>query len=455
MPGMRRAVFTLLALSLIVGAACAPKTTAPVLPTSTAARFPEFVKPTIADDVRASEAGRNVDAAWAYLQAGDLRTAERLNNLGLRARPDLSAARTTAAYIALARHDGRAVNLFSTLADGAPADASLLVGKGLALQAAERNQEAVEAYRAALAVNPSLSDVARRVDVLTLTDLQGTLATARQAARSGRFDESIRAYQSAIAASPDSGFLFRELASVEQQRGRTDEALQHVRRAIDIDATDAASFALLGQLLEDRQQFDAAISAYENALRIDATPDIEAKRDALRNRVAVELLPAQYRAIAANPQVSRADLAALIGVRLQPLVDSAPTRDASLLTDIRGHWAERWITSVARAGVVEAFANHTFQPATAVRRADLAQSVARLLNLVAVEQPVRAREWVGARMRFPDLPPGHMAYPAASMAVAASVMRVGNGGAFGPNDVVTGAEATAAIDAIRAMTDRR
>ncbi len=78
MPGMRRAVFTLLALSLIVGAACAPKTTAPVLPTSTAARFPEFVKPTIADDVRASEAGRNVDAAWAYLQAGDLRTAERL-----------------------------------------------------------------------------------------------------------------------------------------------------------------------------------------------------------------------------------------------------------------------------------------------------------------------------------------------------------------------------------------
>lgn len=455
MPRMRRAAFTILAMSLLAGAACAPKTTAPVLPTITALKFPEFVKPAIADEVRASEAGRNVDAAWTYLQAGDLRTAERLNTLGLRARPNLAAARTTAAYIALARNDGRALNLFSSLADEAPTDASSLVGKGLALQAAERNQEAVEAYRAALAVNPALSDVARRVDVLTLTDLQGTLATARQAARSGRFDESIRAYQSAIAASPDSAFLFRELASVEQQRGRTDEALQHVRRAIEIDATDAASFALLGQLLEDQQQFDAAISAYDSALRFDATPELEARRDGLRNRIAVQSQPAEYRAIATNPQVSRADLAALIAVRLPSLIDSAPTRDASLLTDIRGHWAERWITSVARAGVVEAFPNHTFQPATPVKRADLATSVARLLNLVAVVQPARAREWVGARMRFPDLPPGHMAYPAASMAVAASVMRVGSTGAFGPNDEVTGAEATAAIDAIRTIADRR
>lgn len=453
---MRRAAFSILTVALLAGAACAPKTAAPPpLPVSGAPRYPEYVKPSIAADLLQTEAGRNVDSAWAYLVAGDLRTAERLNNLGLRARPNIAAGRTTAAYIALARQDGRALALFTSIADASPNDASVLVGKGLALEAAERKAEAAEAFRAALAIDPTLTDIARRVDVFTLTDLQGQLTNARQAARSGRFDEAIRAYQTAIAASPDSGFLFKELATVEQQRGRTDEALQHVRRAIEIDGTDASAYGLLGQLLEEQQQFDAALTAYDNAIRIDSTADVVSRREALRARLAIDALPAPYRAIAGSPQITRADLAALIGVRLQALVDNAPVRDASVLTDIRGQWAERWISAVARAGVIEAFANHTFQPATPIRRADLAQAVGRLLNLVAASQPARAREWVGARIRFPDLPPGHMAYPAASMAVAATVMRVGSNGAFGPNEVVTGAEASATIDAIRTIADSR
>lgn len=452
MSEMRRAAFAIFMMSLVAGSACAPKTVPPAaLPSPGALTHPEFVKPVIADDLRTTEAGREAETAWAYLQSGDLKNAERVNNLSLRANPGFAAARTTAAYIALAKRDSRAVNLFSALTEANPADPSALVGKGLALQAADRDGEALEAYRAALAADPSLDDVARRVDVMTLTGLQGQLASARQAARAGRADEAIRAYEGAIAASPDSGFLYRELAAVEQQRGRTDDAVQHVRRAIDLDSSDVASYALLGQLLESRQEFEAALSAYDSAIRLEPTPDVEARRDALRARIALQALPAEYRAIETNPQVTRADLAALIGVRLQPIVDTAPVRDASVLTDVRGQWAERWIGPVARAGVIEAFANHTFQPATLIRRADLAQSVARLLNLIAVAQPERARDWVGARIQFSDLPPGHMASPAASMAVAASVMRAGSNGGFGPNDIVTGAEASAAVDAIRAI----
>ena len=33
-----------------------------------------------------------------------------------------------------------------------------------------------------------------------------------------------------------------------------------------------------------------------------------------------------------------------------------------VVTDIRNHWAAPWITMVARAGVIEPFPNHTFQP---------------------------------------------------------------------------------------------
>ena len=43
--------------------------------------------------------------------------------------------------------------------------------------------------------------------------------------------------------------------------------------------------------------------------------------------------------------------------------------------------------SVTRAGVMEVYANHTFQPAAIVRRGDLAQAASRVLALIADEKP--------------------------------------------------------------------
>ncbi len=85
-----------------------------------------------------------------------------------------------------------------------------------------------------------------------------------------------------------------------------------------------------------------------------------------------------------------------------------------MITDIRGHWAERRILEVARAGIVDAFENHTFQPRAVVRRVDFAQAVSRLLNRVAVISPNEAARWRNARGTFPDVAPSNVAYAAAS-----------------------------------------
>ena len=83
--------------------------------------------------------------------------------------------------------------------------------------------------------------------------------------------------------------------------------------------------------------------------------------------------------------------------------------------------------SVARAGVMEPFANHAFQPRTVVRRTDLAQAAARLLARIAAQNPARAKAWDAARLKFSDLSPSHLAYPAASVAVASGVMKTAAG----------------------------
>jgi len=111
--------------------------------------------------------------------------------------------------------------------------------------------------------------------------------------------------------------------------------------------------------------------------------------------------------------------------------------------------------NVARAGVMEPFANHAFQPRTVVRRTDLAQAAARLLARIAAQGPARAKGWESARLKFSDLSPNHLAYPAASVAVASGVMKTTADNAFQPSRAVTGAEAIETIAKIEALAGLR
>ena len=122
-----------------------------------------------------------------------------------------------------------------------------------------------------------------------------------------------------------------------------------------------------------------------------------------------------------------------------------------MVTDVRSHWASTWILAVTRGGLMDAFANHTFQPRAVVPRSDFAVVMSRLLGRVAAQDPARGRTWQGARIKFADLAPAHLAYPAASMAVAASVMSVDGENNFQPSKIVTGAEAVAAVSRVEAL----
>jgi hypothetical protein len=100
--------------------------------------------------------------------------------------------------------------------------------------------------------------------------------------------------------------------------------------------------------------------------------------------------------------------------------------------------------------MMEPFANHTFQPRAVVRRADFAQVVSRVLSRIAELKPGQ-ETWAAAALQFSDLPPGHLAYRAASAAVAAGVMRLQPDGSFQPSRPVGGAEAVEAIGRLQTL----
>jgi tetratricopeptide (TPR) repeat protein len=447
----------LLLAALVVASACAPKIV-PV-PVVTAPKYPDFMRPSVPEALATGVAAESASRGWTFLQAGDLKTAEREFAAALNATPAFYPAEASLGYVELARADAKAaLPHFDRALELHPQhnDVSALLGRARALLALNRESDALKAFEAALAADPSQTDLIQRVEVLRFRGVEQGLARARDAARAGRLDEAAQAYTAAIASSPDSAFLYREIAGVERQKGDAGAALEHLRKAVALDPSDAKSIGQIGEILEDRGDIAGATQAYSDALALEPSADIEKRLDNLRARSALARLPVEYRAIDEAAQITRGDLAALIGVRLGTLLQTARrSGDAALITDARNHWASSWIVAVARAGVMDPFANHAFQPRTVLRRTDLALAAARLLARVAAQAPGRARAWEGARLKFSDLSSGHLAHPAASAAVAAGVMKVGPDNSFQPSRPVTGAEAIEAIAKIEALAGLR
>ncbi len=439
-----RSATLFVALAVVISSCAARVVPAPVITTPS---FPDVALPPVPPVMAGTRAAVAHDRAWRFFQTGDLRTAQREVAAALAASPGFYPADALSGYIELARKDAAsALSHFDRALERQNGYVSALVGRGRALQTLERDDEAVAAYQAALALDPSLVDLSRQIDVLRFRGAEREIANARLAARSNRLGDARAAYQRAIANSPDSAFLYRELAALERQAGETELALEHLRKSLDLDPLDASSFTAMGEMLEARGDLDGALKAYADALALDSNDALVKRREAIIARQELARLPEQYRAIDTAPQITRAQLAALIGIRLTRQLESFPRTEPGVITDIRGNWAERWIVAVTRAGIMEPLPNHTFQPGSVVRRADLAPIAGRLI--IRLSPPQQVVTWQGARTSFTDLSPGHLAYPAAATAVASGVMTRTADGAFQPSALVTGADAIAMIERI-------
>jgi tetratricopeptide (TPR) repeat protein len=446
----------LLLLALLVGAVaagCAPKTAAPAAPG--APRHPEFVFPdagaTAPVDVLAEH-----QAAWQALQANDSRNAERRYTSVLKRDPTFYPAHAGLGYVAMARNNIKAaVAHFERALAANKAYAPALAGKGQAHLALGERGPALASFNAALAADPNLAHIRSSADVLRFQLLQGGVADARKAAEAGRLSDARAGYVAAIEASPESPFLYRELALVELRDRQLEVARQHAEHTIALEPTDARNHVVLADVLEALGDRTGAAEALSKAAALEPSEALEARIEALRASALLASMPEEFRGIEDAPAITRAQLAALIGVRLDELVKRAPRRGTGVITDTRGNWAASWILPVTRAGFMEVYPNSTFQPGATVRRADLAFSAGRILDVIASNNPALAGAWRTARPRFPDLPAGHLSYPAAATAVAAGVIRPLEGDAFQPFRPVSGEEAIAAVDRLVTLAATR
>lgn len=445
-----RSRWVLVAVLLVaLTSSCAPVEPPALAPTTP--QHPEYVFPAAPPGTPQATIDR-LTRGWQRLQANDLGAAEKDLQALATAQPGFAPARAALGYVDLARkRTDAAVAHFEAASPAARPYAPALVGRGLAELDARRDEAALASFEAALAVDRTIPDLAERVATLRVRVVQDRISRAERAATAGNWDEARAAYRAAIEGSPDAAFLYRDLALVERRAGRPETALELARAALVHDADDVKAHTLIGDVLAERSEFDEALAAYRRAAAIEPSPALDQAIARVRDRAREAALPVQYRTIGERPQATRADLAALLGVRLAGVLARAPQRQV-VVTDLRGHWAQAWMQAVARANAMEVYSNYTFQPGAPVRRADLADMVSRTLALVAPAASLA--KWDAATVNAADVPQAHLAFPAVRRAVASGLLPL-EGGAFQLLRPVSGAEAAQVVDRLAAMAGGR
>ena len=398
----------LLALALAAGA-CAPKKLPPPA-AAVAPAFPTFERPELIEPLPVplpAAVSQRYDAGWTSLQAGRPEEASATFTEVIGSTPAFYPARAAHGYARLAARDiNGAVTSFDAALAARPGYLPALAGRAEALIAGHRDVEAIGALEALIAADPQRTAARTRLETLRLQVIEGLVAEARAARQRNDLDAARTAWTRAVEASPDSADFLRELAQVERQAGQLDAALTHARAALLLDDGDAPTQALVGELESARGNLRPALEAYTRAAARDPRPEYRARIEDLERRIDLAGMPGAFRSIGERGAISRGDLAALLGARLEPLLAAARTQPIPLMTDVRGHWAQRWILDVARAGVMEVFPNHTFQPGRdgapfrsgARRRRHSRRACRRPI-------PPRRRAGAGGPSRSPTWPP--------------------------------------------------
>ena len=181
----------------------------------------------------------------------------------------------------------QAVEAYQTALDIRPHNVEALNNLGLAHQALGRFDEAISVYQEGLALSPDQPQL--HANLATARDLQAgiySLAAHRhyqvgaRAARAGRTEAAIAAWQQAIAESPKYLKAYLQLADLYFKKRAYELAIQTylsaIRRVSESELAQPAGvadiFYNLGNTYLSAQQLESAVSAYQQA--VDINPEM-------------------------------------------------------------------------------------------------------------------------------------------------------------------------------------
>jgi len=303
-------------------------------------------------------------------------------------------------------------------------------------------------YREILKQDPENRWAKPRFEALKNNLAADASSKAEAALGAGDLEAARKAFLQVLFYDPASVRADLELARIYRRENDPESALLHLKAALDLKPGDKALLREYADLLYDTRNYSQSLDIYQNLQGLDPKDQDLARRiEDLKSKLGVFEVPSQYQAIPALDAITREDLAALIAVKFSGFLDK-PGAQTRIMVDIGTSWAQKFIIKVASLNVMNVYDNHTFQPRKIINRAQLAEAVDRLIEVLKASGVEFVPLVDPRRIRIADVAPDNFYYQPIVRVVSYQLMDLSADRMFEPERTVPGGEAARVLDLV-------
>lgn len=329
----------------------------------------------------------------------------------------------------------------------------VLIHVGLAQIYEETGREdaAFSEYRNILKIEPEHYWAKPRYESIKKAKTDEALSQGRQLNRSGQTERSKSSYLKSLFYSPASRDAHLALVHIYREEENFQSALVHIKAANSADPDSTEILTIYGDILFDLQDQTNSLQIYERVL--EKEPDntqVQERIETLKNRLGLFELPSQYENIANLQSVKREDVVALMAIKFKDTLEE-PSAKPPIIVDIATSWASRFIIKLTSLALFDVYPNHEFLPQETVSRAQIAETLVRLILYLEQRGHRFIQQIPADRIQITDVTPSNYYYRPILAIISYDIMTLSLDKKFRPNAPVSGAEAIRLFDIIAAL----
>lgn len=320
------------------------------------------------------------------------------------------------------------------------------LGLGQIYQKVGRSESAYKEYLEVLKTDPENPLAKRESETLRAEITAALLGEARNYVTSGNAAKGKESYLKALEYSPKLQEAHLALARLYLKEKNYQNALFHLKTADSNDPKNKLILQDYADALFQAGQLSKSLDTYTRLLEIDPQNKLAQDRtQTIKNKLGVVDLPSQYNAIASLGAVTKEDVAALIGVQFKYTMDEASLKPP-VIVDITTSWAFQHIVKVASYEIMEVFSNRTFQPRKIVTRAEMADTLVRLVAFLKKRGYKIIEQIPVDRIKIADVPQEHFYFQPIAQVISYQLMDLAPDRTFKPELPMPGREVIKALD---------
>jgi tetratricopeptide (TPR) repeat protein len=291
---------------------------------------------------------------------------------------------------------------------------------------------------------PQYEDIKTRMTGEELADAEAFLAARNT-------EKSKESFLKALYYSPEITEAHLALAKIYRDENNFPNALMHLRAASTNEPQNKDIQKEYADTLFQAGDLKNSLGVYENLLAQNpGDQEIRDRLETIKNRLGIFELPSQYNTIPASESVTKEDVAALLSIKLKDILEE-PSGKPPIIIDISTSWASRFILHIASLGILDVYPNHTFQPKKVITRAEMAETLFRLIEHLRKKGYSFIQQIPPNKIQISDVSPSNYYYRPILLMISYDIMTLSQERAFNPDQAVSGREAVRLLDLILAL----